>query len=691
MDPSPKQLKPIVVKNMIQINKLGVVIVLISLIASLFIGVITNTTTETSTVTDYNYVADVSQTFNYSDMPDYMEYNPSANYSGYLRSDGRSSGVAFTTATGASNYRMADEVTSVSNSTYDITNLISDNTDVSHSNLSYVALPYQVVTDTDWNVHYLSMMNAHGQLLSTLIEKINEIKPATTQTYTVTFKSGTLAAGQSLGLDSNMVSFCKTGTLGGIIYSSDSYGVNPYYMPYIANGQFGNKWYISLNNDMSRSTHLMGSSSLIDNSNNTVSLTYDVLTNTAYRTVNGVTSVIDPTQYTVYWYANGLVDKVNFEHSNTTYTGFTTNIYVAYETTTYSYMKINDGVRINNTDSTLTTNWTNGNANGIVDVVFGKNNSSLMGNGWTLGYSDQAWDNVIWGLIRENDGPNYLNYDYYGNGSLERTQYELGIWDHLLIRFNAIEGKLSVYPVTDFNSYTDFTISNNPLILDDDEYLTIPTGDISSITWHSVTTDPGALAENGDGLTSYTITVSDTTVALANKLLMVDPSITISDYFTDANTNGWRLNFYSFAKQGTSMTINGNTYPVSDGKITVGDKSYKLNNIYVSYDTLTDHIYLTFAKSNTKVDLGQMTTDTISMAGVWFFSTAYYDAEVTTSTTTQIQWTKIPPMGTVALIFIGITAVLMAFGIKKIGFTTPDYMVTIIAIVVAFGILEVFS
>ena len=64
--------------------------------------------------------------------------------------------------------------------------------------------------------------------------------------------------------------------------------------------------------------------------------------------------------------------------------------------------------------------------------------------------------------------------------------------------------------------------------------------------------------------------------------------------------------------------------------------------------------------------------------------------ETTTTTSTDIQWTKIPPFGTVALFFIGITAILMAIGIKKFGFELPDYIITITALAVAFCVLEAF-
>ena len=47
-------------------------------------------------------------------------------------------------------------------------------------------------------------------------------------------------------------------------------------------------------------------------------------------------------------------------------------------------------------------------------------------------------------------------------------------------------------------------------------------------------------------------------------------------------------------------------------------------------------------------------------------------------------------MGTVALIFIAVTIILMAIGIKKIGFGLSDYIITLVSLAVALCFLEAF-
>ena len=629
---------------MLQIKKLGVVIVLIALVTSLFLGVLTNTTSSTETVTEYEYVADMSQTFNYSNLPDYTEYNPIANYSGYVRSDNRSSGVGFTAATGASNYRMANEITSTTD-TQTIDSLVTTDTVHADSRLIYL------VDNPDVN-HYTSVFNEkpYFKQLSDVIDAVVLTAPAGTTQIHIGVQSG--SSDPTYGIDYNLVAYIDSSpfyevNLGErLVYGSDEI-IGPLIPNYATSSGFGEILY-----DMQTST-----TKIPDTNGNYYSVNpqnvYMVWKNPSYavkeRILTLPATVSEPTL------------------SGT----WTTNLYLTYDTITYSFMKVNDGVYINNTDNTLTTDWSNGEDNGIVDIVFGKNpNVSDMSNTFTLVYQNPS-DNRSVAVSRTGAASNEL--------TVGGVTYNLGIWDYFLIRFNAMEGTVTAYPVTSFTNYTQFTISETALATG-----TIPTGIIDSISWDAVTSD-------GDGdPESYYFTVSDTTVFATSRLLMVNPSIDINDYFNNADNEGWRLNFYSFVTQGSSMTINGTTYPVEDGKITIDSQSFRLNNVYVSYDTLTDHVSITFVNDRYTVDLGQWTSSVISFTGTWFFNTAYYEADITTQTDTSIQWTKLPPMGTVSLFFIAITLILMAVGIKKIGFGMTDYIVTLVSLAVALCFLEAF-
>lgn len=624
-------------------NKLGVVIVLIALVASLFIGAITNTTTESKTVTDYEFVTDMSQTFTYNTLPDYTEYNPIQNYTGYIRSDGFAPGVGYTPTTGASNYKIIGAITT-SDATQDINGWFEGGAEVSGMPTS-PNRHYWYVPDTDEVMLY----NPKIVSLATLTDGIKTHAPSGTTSFTVTLQSGT--DDPTYGFDTNL------------IYNWN-YGIADWNIVRVASSQA-----------------YMLTASAAGRVNQEV-IEYDIGTNATK--VNGI--AVDPNAYFVFWKdtdvykldgAGNIGGMHNYDRTSLTGT-YTTNLYIEYTTTTYKFMKINDGVFINNADTDLFTNWTNGMENGIVEMIFGKN-ASVMSNTFTLKYTVAADDTPITLSRASASDPNILTM---GEGA-EAVDYDLGSWDYFVIRFDAIEGTLSVYPVSHFTNYTQFTVAETPLSLAGEDSVPIPVGRIKGMVWDAVTEDSSVYQ-------SYKFTVSQTTVYATSKLLMVDPAININDYFTNADADGWRLNFYSFLTQGTSMTVNGQTYPVSDGMITIGNKSYKLTNVYVSYDKLTNHVTMTFVNDRITLDLGEWVTSVVSFTGTWFFNTGYYQAYITTQIDTNILWNKIPPLGTVALIFIAITMILMAIGIKKFGFGLPDYIVTIVSLAVAFCLVEVF-
>ena len=131
--------------------------------------------------------------------------------------------------------------------------------------------------------------------------------------------------------------------------------------------------------------------------------------------------------------------------------------------------------------------------------------------------------------------------------------------------------------------------------------------------------------------------VTQTTVFLDTyNAVMYNPSITITDYFPDVDE--WRLNFYSFAIYGDSMTINNVPFTVdrSNGKVsfTLDDKEYTmpLQNIYITNQDVNgvEHLFLTFENNKTEFDLGATVSETISFTGLWYFTTGYYKAVTVT-------------------------------------------------------------
>ena len=101
---------------------LGVVIVVIALFGTIFAGYILNVQEETVSVNEYNRVTDVTSLFQFSEQPDYVEYNPAKNYTGYSYLG--TSGVDYTPSVTTNQYLM--DASSIGNTTIDTTSSLTN-------------------------------------------------------------------------------------------------------------------------------------------------------------------------------------------------------------------------------------------------------------------------------------------------------------------------------------------------------------------------------------------------------------------------------------------------------------------------------------------------------------------------------------------------------------------------------------
>ena len=74
---------------------LGVVIIALAIAGALFGSYLAGIETEQVEVTKYDYLADVSGLFEYDQSPQYIEFDPSTNYTGYYSNDSFSEGVYY--------------------------------------------------------------------------------------------------------------------------------------------------------------------------------------------------------------------------------------------------------------------------------------------------------------------------------------------------------------------------------------------------------------------------------------------------------------------------------------------------------------------------------------------------------------------------------------------------------------------
>lgn len=283
-----------------------------------------------------------------------------------------------------------------------------------------------------------------------------------------------------------------------------------------------------------------------------------------------------------------------------------------------------------------------------------------------------------------------------GSTTLTTASVETGQWPSFVLEIDSDKGILSFTPINRFNDFTSFTTYSNreSVIMDWSEILK------GTAIYTIAHTDSGSGAHP-----SFAVTSTNTFLNTYG-VVMTNPSINVNNYFPDY-TNV-RLNFYSFALYGSSMTVNGKTFDLEDGRVTVSfvrtndeniwsapdtegamSRTFTLSNIYVTWE---DGVCsLTFVNENFTVNLGSYspTNKTVSFNGFWYFSSYLYEPYTVTETQISGDWKELPDIGgpTMILIFMGILILGGLVAHVKLGLKWLDMTVVTIAAVLAFILL----
>lgn len=88
---------------------LGLCVVVLALFGSIIAGLVLNVDKVETTTTSYDYVTDITGLFEITDEPQYIEYAPASNFTGYsntVNNNTNPTGISFSQASVANNYRM---------------------------------------------------------------------------------------------------------------------------------------------------------------------------------------------------------------------------------------------------------------------------------------------------------------------------------------------------------------------------------------------------------------------------------------------------------------------------------------------------------------------------------------------------------------------------------------------------------
>ena len=367
------------------------------------------------------------------------------------------------------------------------------------------------------------------------------------------------------------------------------------------------------------------------------------------------------------------------------------------------------------------TYWTNGNPNGSVSILYHLDDTGvtndLITNARLLRYDPSVTDDpntqynesfIDTGyylqieIISTKVGNSYdaqaIARLYNGNDGLIAQGYnDFGAWGSFIITMDTMNATVSYTKVMQFRSFTDYQESVSGTILSYGDNQTY-----TSLSTYELKMTPISAKVPRQSITNTSVFLNTFGVVLT------DPSIDISQYFPEMTEA--RLNFYSFALYGQSMTVNGHTMDVTAPNITVyykqnnnniviqdgpGDdvksRMLELTNIYITWTET--HCYLTFADSDFTIDMGTYTDKNVSFGGIWYFSTALYDPYTATETQYSIDWWHTNfDMSSFGVVMAGILILLALLSKATIGGRTIDYVIVgfgvIVALIIAGGVIN---
>ena len=260
--------------------------------------------------------------------------------------------------------------------------------------------------------------------------------------------------------------------------------------------------------------------------------------------------------------------------------------------------------------------WSNGQNNGEVSILF-KLPTGTVSHTMTMDLMEPTvsgnvttWSDSGYDLTVTLTSPSpSITATLSGNGITPVTKTtSLGSWTAFQVDMNIADGLISVTPVKIFNSFTDYTLYSNQ---------TKNALDFSGIV-ENCSLDVIEHESNGSANARFSV-VSTEVFLDTYGVILYNPSINLYSYFPQFPAI--RANFYSFALYGDSITINGTTYVLNGSKVTVQyvtdgqhnylpavmpnetvrSKTMDLTNIYVTFDTSTGHVELTFVEDRKSV------------------------------------------------------------------------------------------
>ena len=333
----------------------------------------------------------------------------------------------------------------------------------------------------------------------------------------------------------------------------------------------------------------------------------------------------------------------------------TTNLYYTeYTSQPAVYLDPTEGIKIKSSN-TQNVNWSNGYRNSDIQILF-----RIVNQG----------EDYVNDIIVGNDTVKVSSDGYTFSVQINNdTPVDIGNWRNIILDLDVINGQVKALPVRTFNNFTNVRLYN-----DTDVYV----GQLSD----KQTVNSLAFSPTNK---SFTFSIYNTKVFMDTYgVVMVDPSINVTDYFTDLD-GFYKIKMDKFSLIGNSITINGQTFDIINNKIRIENSDQKITDMDIFYKNGQCSVY--FAESDTTISLGNVVTNAISMTGNWYFTSVLYKgSEITDREYTWHIEDFVMNNGQFVVIYLGLLAVCYVAARKFCVFTVTDYLIMIASIIIALGV-----
>lgn len=282
-------------------------------------------------------------------------------------------------------------------------------------------------------------------------------------------------------------------------------------------------------------------------------------------------------------------------------------------------------------------------------------------------------------------GGTSVTVDYSGTGADARVRMTvgdtevplgtLGAYRALILSFNGIDGTLDVFGVLRYENALAY--ETGPTLASVD----YPVGSVTSV---SVTADSG-----GAGVRIVGVWIQTD----PSGVLWHDPSVDLTAYLP-GDADALRIVMGGWIATGEAVTINGNPYEVTDGKITVvyteggklRTKALALSGLTVDYHN--GHVSVS-STGREPIDLGETVDSVITLTGTWYGSiTADRIGETTVTGYTHANaWSMTEAQILILFIGISIVGTAICLAVRRDTWGIVDWAVVGVSIIIAFVLL----